>query len=127
MDLLLARIEEDAVAVDVAVVGLVGLAAVVERDRVRPHVLLPLALLLAVVLPVRAVPEEVDVHVVLERGPRDRARLRGRRVDDDGRTVGPAPVVGPVPPPARPLLRRPLDVEPLRPRAPDVDGLVELA
>ena len=81
---LLPGVHEDAVPVDEALVldGLVRLATVVERDRVRPHVLLPLALLLAVVLPVDAVPEEVEVEVVLERGPRDRARLGRGRVDE---------------------------------------------
>ena len=96
----------------VAVVVLVRLAAVVERDRVRPHVLAPLALLLAVVLPVHAVPEEVDVDVVLEGGPGHRARLGGRarrsrwRARWDGRRCRSSTTR-----PARALLRRAREVE----------------
>ena len=79
---LLAGVHQHAVPVDEALVldRLPRLAAVVERDRVRPHVLFPLALLLPVVLPLAAVPEEVEVEVVLEGGPGDRApRSRVRR------------------------------------------------
>ena len=107
MQLLLARIEQHAVAVDVALVvdRLSRLAAVVERDRVGPDVLVALALLLRVVLPVHGVPVEVHADVVLERGPDHRPRVGGRRVDRDGASGWAAAVVEPVLAPARPLLR----------------------
>src|SRR5438093_3683038 len=125
MELLLARVEEHAVAVEGAEILLVGLAAVVERDRVRPNVLVALALLLRVVAPVVAVPVEIRVDVVLEAAPDRRPWIGGGGGDRHRACRRPAAVVGPVAPAAGALLLPPRDVVILRPRAPHVDGLVE--
>src|SRR4029453_3131255 len=87
------------------------LTAIVERDRVRPHVLAALALLLRIVLPVNGVPEEVDLDVVLERGPHGSARIGGRPIDDDRADPGPRAVVEPALAPLRALGGHALAVE----------------
>src|SRR5689334_12280410 len=105
MNLLLARIDEDAVAVYVALIvrGLVGLAAIVERDGVLPNVLSALADLLAVVLPVVAVPVVIDLYVVFEAGPDGCARVGRGRVNDYRAALRSSAVVYPVAAAARVL------------------------
>src|SRR6185295_16609690 len=85
MQLVFSGIQEDTVAVDISLVGkgLVRLAAIVEGDRVGPDVLLALAYLLAIVLPVHAVPVKVVVNVVLKARPYSCARVCCRRVNHD--------------------------------------------
>src|ERR1051326_4633377 len=100
MKLVFTRIDQNAVAVDVALVTdwLVWLAAVVERDRVGPNVLFSLADFLPVVLPVHALPEKVVVDVVFETRPDRGAWIGGGRVDHDRACGGAAAGVDPAPP-----------------------------
>ena len=127
MEALLARIEEHAVAVNVALVvqRLVWLLAVVERDGVGPHVLVAVADFLRVVPPVDGVPVEVHLHVVLEGGPDRRARVGGGRVDRDGAGGRTAAVVDPVAAALRLVRSWPDRCESPRSRVPDVDGAIE--
>src|SRR5262245_33304994 len=121
------RIEQNAVAVgEVSIVdGFVRLAALVEGDRVRPGILIALALLLRIVPPVYAVPLKVDFDAVLEAGPRNDARVSRGRVNQkraDGRASA---VVRPVLPPFGALVLRLPDVEPQSARVPNVNRAVQ--
>src|SRR5688572_12429636 len=124
---ILARIDEYAVAMNVALVVRrpVGLLAVVVRDRVGPHVLVSLPGLLRVVPPVNRVPVEIDANVVLERRPDRGAGIGGGGIDRDRATSRPAAVVEPVLTAAGALRCDAIELEALRARAPDINRGIE--
>src|SRR5215468_11818902 len=127
VQLLFTGIEQHAVAVgEVLIVdGFVRLAAIVEGDRIRPDILVALALLLRIVPPVYAVALKVDFDAVLEAGPRNDARVSRGRVYQQrayGRT---AAVVRPVLPSFGALGLRFLGVEPQSARVPNVNRAVQ--
>ena len=120
-------IHEHAVAMDESLVvwRSVRLATIVERDAVRPDILVALSLFLRVVTPVHGVPVEIHGHIVLERGPDRRARIGGGSVDGDGGpTLRPSAVVEPELPAARSFARDAIELKTLwalntRCRSPD--------
>ena len=92
----LARIDEDAITIDESLIRL-RLRPVVERDRIHPHILIPIPhLLLAVVTPVIRMPIEIPIGVMLERGPANHARVDRRRIDDDRANLRTSAVVEPI-------------------------------
>src|SRR5215467_3844808 len=128
MKFVLTWIHEDAVAVYISLIvdWFVWLSAVVEGYRIRPHVLLSFANLLAVVLPVHAMPKKVVVDAVFEAGPDRGARIRCRRIDHDRARCWTTAVVDPVPVTALTFFSSALDVVAERTRVPDIDRAVEL-
>src|ERR1041385_8736636 len=98
MKLVLARIDQNAVAVYVTLIvdGFIWLATVVERDGIGPYVLLSLADLLPVVLPVHTMPVKIIIDIVFETGPDRRTRISRRSIDDNRARSGTAAVVDPV-------------------------------
>src|SRR6266496_1274458 len=91
-------VHEYSVAVNIALVvqGFVWLPAIVESDRVGPHVLPTFAHLLPVVLPMNSVPEKVIVYAMLEAGPDCCARIGSRGVDHDGARGRASAVIDPI-------------------------------
>src|SRR5690242_1150023 len=128
MKVVFAWIDQNAIAVYVTlIVGwFIWLAPVVERDRVGPHVLLSLADLLAVVLPVYALPVKIIVDAVFETRPNRGARIGGRSIDDDRARSRTAAVVDPVLATALAFFVCACDVVSERARVPNVDRAVEL-
>ena len=124
---ILARINQHAVPIDeTLIVGRpLRLLAVVERDALRPHVLVPFPLLLRVVPPVDGVPIEVHADVVLEGRPDRGARVGCRRIDGDGSSCRATAVVEPVLTPAGPLAGHAIQEEAFRAGIPDIDRGVE--
>ena len=127
MQLVFAGIQQHTIAVDISLIGkgLVRLAAIVEGDWIGPDVLLALAYLLAIVLPVHAVPEKVVVDVMFKTGPDSGARVCSRRVNHNragGRT---AAVINPVLASAATFFSSALDVVAKWAGVPDIDRAIE--
>ena len=127
MQPLFARVDEDTVSVGESLVlhRLPRLAPVVEGHGVAPHILVPITLLLRIVLPVYAVPVEIDPDAVLEAAPDDRARVRRRCIDNKRPRSWPPAVVDPPVTPAGTFLARQGNVIELGPRIPDIDRTIE--
>src|ERR1051325_1585702 len=127
MQLVFTRIHQNAVAVYVALVvdWFVWLSAVVERDRVDPHILFSLAYLLPVVLPVHAVPVKIVVNAVFETSPDGAARISGRSVNDNGARSRTAAVIDPVLASVFTFLVCASDVVAERTGVPNVDRAIE--
>src|SRR6266705_2429591 len=98
MKFLLTRIHEHAIAVGKALAAarLIWLAAIIEGYRVGPDILDAVTLLLAIVLPVIAVPVEIDFDAVFEAAPDCSARIRRRSIDDNGPAERTTAVIDPV-------------------------------
>src|SRR5512132_1992057 len=106
MELVFTRIDQDAVAVYVTLIGdgFVRLPTVIEGNGIGPDVLFSLAYFLPVVLPVHAVPVKIIIDAVFETGPDRRARIRGRSIDNNRAGSGTTAVIDPVLAPAFTLL-----------------------
>src|SRR6185369_1034792 len=127
MKLVFTRIDQNAVAVYVALVvdWFVWLATVIECNRVSPDVLFALAYLLTVMLPMHAVPIKVVIDAVFETGPDRGARISGRSIDDNRACGGTAAVINPVLAPVFTFLVGAGDVIAERTGIPNVDRSIE--
>src|SRR6185369_8391993 len=128
MKLVFAWIDQNAITIYVALIvdWFVRLTTIVECDRVGPHILFSFAHLLAIVLPVHAMPEKIVVDVVFETGPDGGTWIRGGRVDDDRSGSRTATVVDPVFASVLPFLVSAFDVVTERACVPDIDRTVEI-
>src|SRR3569832_844123 len=104
----------------------VWLATVVERNRIVPNVLFAFADLLAVVLPVHAIPVKVIIDAVFETRPNRGTRISGRSIDNDRTRRRTPTVIDPVFVSAPPFFVGARDVIAERSCVPEVDRAVEL-
>src|ERR1044072_5174876 len=98
MKFVFARIDQHTVAVDVTLIvnWFIWLAAVVEGDRIGPHVLLSLANLLPVVSPMDAMQKKIFIEGVFKAGPERGAWMGSRSVDKNRARSRTAAVIDPI-------------------------------